>query len=123
MSEWYSDETDAVLIKAGDLRHLPDSSFNEGIHAIGSIVFGRHHLTFFHEPVDHGFAVPIGRIRMAVGNHFVGRTIEAYALPFAVQQIEIESVLVVERKSVPRITERFVDGEFAFRVHEFHKLD
>ena len=73
-------------IEGGDIGHLPDAGFVEGIDAEVTPVLGTNHFGLPHETVDHRSSVPISGVRVTVVDDLIGRAVEAFSSPFAVEE-------------------------------------
>ena len=55
---------------------------------------------------------------MAVSNDLIGRTVEAFSAPFAVEEIEIEASLVLQGEPTPSLAQVEISLVSALRVDE-----
>jgi hypothetical protein len=74
------------LIEGVDIGHLPDAGFVKGIDAEVTLVLGANHFGLPHETVDHRSSVPISGVRVTVVDDLIGRAVEAFSSPFAVEE-------------------------------------
>ena len=110
-----------VLCAGFDIFHLPYAGFVAGVETVGAVELSRNDFALFEEFVDQQSSIPVGGVRMAVGDDVVRRTIEAFAAPFAVKEIEIEAALLTERKSIPLLDSRAI-RVFVYRVYNFPEI-
>ena len=112
----------AELIEGVDIGHLPDAGFVEGIDAKVTLELCANHFRLLHETVDHRSSVPIGGVRVTVVDYLIGRAVEAFSSPFAVEEIEVEAALVGKGEPIPRLDERGIKTKLPLRVDEFEQI-
>ena len=77
------------IIERFDVGHVPNVGFVSGVDTEVAIKLGGDHFVLFHESVEHVFSVPVGWVRMAVGDDVVRCPVESVSAPFAVKEIEV----------------------------------
>ncbi len=103
--------------------HLPDTCFVAGVETVRAVELSRDDFSLFEEPVDQQSSIPVGGVRMAIGDDLIRRVIEAFSTPFAIEAVEVEPSLLGKRECVPLITEFKIDAEFALWINHLHKID
>ena len=72
-----------AIVPGFDVCHLPDGGFVEGVDAERAIELRADHAGGgFHEGVEHWSSIPIGGVRMTVGDDVIGGTVKFLAAPF-----------------------------------------
>ena len=89
------------LIAGLDILHLPYAGFVAGVETVGAVELSRDDFALFEEFVDQKSSIPVEGRRVATGDDIVRRTVDGYATPFAVKQIEVELALLDEAEPIP----------------------
>ena len=90
-----------ILFAGLDILHLPNAGFVAGVETVGTFVLSRDDFALFEEFVDQKSSIPVEGRRVATGDDIVRRTVDGYAAPFAVKQIEVELALLDEAEPIP----------------------
>ena len=111
----------ASSMEGVDIGHVPDAGFVFGVGAVGAVMLGDDHFVLLDEGIDPRNAIPIEGNRMTVSDDIIRLAVDANAAPFAIEEVEIESLLLDEGEFIPGGFEFVRKCEFALGIDESHK--
>ena len=103
--------------------HLIELGFIAGIGAIGTVVVGDDGFALGDEGFAEGMLIPIERRGVAIGDDVEGRAVRVYSAPFAVEDIEVELLLLDVLQAIPSGDQFGRETVLTLRVNEFHELE
>ena len=111
----------ASSMEGGHIGHVPDAGFVSGVRAVGAVMLSNDHFVLLNEGIDPRNTIPVKGDRMAIRDDIIRLAVDANSAPFAIKEVEVESLLLDEGEAIPSLNERAIKIVLTLRIDEFHK--